>query len=183
MVDYVRITVDDEGLRRLGERFTTELVNRAAAVVSKYTAKVRSEARKIIEEEGYRDTGELIRRIHPSLAVYVDRVVGEVNAVSTYARFIHEGAEHVGDNIAPHFVSFKTAPGLLTWAKRHGIIEFRNGNWYFIDKNNQEHLISDINKSGLSVMARATKFFEKPFDAEKGNFIAELSGLVGGVNA
>ena len=175
------ISISSEDLERLERKYGDELTLKAVNLIKTYTNIVTRDAKEIINDEGYRDTGRLINSIKPSLKVYATKVAGEVNAGTEYARFIHEGAEHEGNGeITSHFVPFSVAPKLLAWAKRHNIIKNIRGNWYFIDKDNNENLISDINKSGMRVYTRPTKFFEKPFEAIKEKFVEEMSLLVGG---
>jgi len=173
------IYIVQEDLIKLNEKYGTDLVNKAIKVVDKYTLKIEKEAKKIIDEEGYRDTGKLINSIHSSVVAYARKVQGEVNAGAEYARFIHEGAEHKGNKLVPHFVSFAVAKGLFMWAKRHGVIEKINGTWWYIDKNNQEHAI-DIKTGGLRVYTKQIKFFEKPFESFKKEFVKEMVQMVGG---
>jgi hypothetical protein len=175
------IYIEPTDLEKFEDKYSKELVQKAINVIDKYTLMIQRDAREIIDKEGYRDTGDLINSIKPSVKMYADKVAGEVNSGTKYARFVHEGAEHDGNNLKPHFVSFKIAPSMLQWARRHGIIQKVGQDWAYIDKSNQEHIIKNINTSGIKVYTRATKFFEKPFEALKDKFIEEMNGLMEGV--
>jgi hypothetical protein len=198
-MDGVRIKLDAESIRRLEEKYGVELVDKAAQVVDVYTRKIAVEAKRIISDEGHRDTGKLINSIKPSLKAYATKIVGEVNAGAKYARFIHEGAKHDGDDIKPHFVPFRVAETLWQWLVRHDIIyrktktgkrAKRSSNaastssekWYFTSKRTGKEYPVSKAKGGWVVMARPTKFFERPFEALKDEFVAEMSALVGGSN-
>lgn len=172
------VYIEAEGLEELENKYTHELVQKTIKVIEKYTAIIERDAKKIITNEGYRDTGRLINSIKPQVMVYGTKIVGKINSGTKYARFIHEGAEHEGDKIVSHFVPFSQAPSLLAWAKKHEIIQKIRGSWYFIDKNNQENLIRDISKSGMRVYTRPTKFFEKPFESIKEKFTDEMANLI-----
>ena len=181
-MDGMRIQFDIATLEAFEERYGEQLLDKALQKIDLYTKKIRREAQAIINEENYRDTGQLIRRITPSLQAYGDRVVGEVNAETSYATYIHEGAyreDHTSKNpkVRPHFVPFSVAPSLLTWAKRNKVIEQIQGRWYFIGKDNQEYPIN-IDKGGLPVMSRPTKFFERPFEEIKEQYVEDMAGLV-----
>ena len=176
-MDGMRVQVDIATIEAFEERYGERLVDKALQMIDLYTRKIRREAQRIIKDEDYRDTGQLIRRITPSLQTYGDKVVGEVNAETDYAIYIHDGAKHVGDQIVPHFVPFSVAPSLLQWAKRNKKIEQIQGRWYFIGKNNQEYPIN-IDKGGMMVMTRPTKFFEKPYEGIKDQYVEDMANLV-----
>ncbi len=175
------IYIVQKDLAKLNEKYDERLVNKAIKVVDKYTLMIESDAKEIIKSEGAIDQGGLIGSIHSSVMAYAEKIKGEVGTVKEYSRFIHEGAEHKGDKIVPHYVPFDVVEGngLFIWAKRHKVIEKINGTWWYIDKNNQEHAI-DIETGGLKVYSKPIKFFEKPFESLKEQFVKELAEIVGG---
>lgn len=178
----VNIYIPKEDLEKIQNKYGEELTKKAYDIMDDFTERVSREAKIILEDN--KDTGDLIRSIDKSVKVYLNKISGEISTGEKYARFIHEGAKHDekdGGKIKPHFVKFSVAPTLLKWAKRHKVIQQIRGDWYFIDKENKEHLINDIDNSGLMVYTRATKFFEKPFNELKDKFIKEMSELVGGI--
>ena len=181
-MDGMRVQVDIATIEAFEERYGERLVDKALQMIDLYTRKIRREAQKIIKDEDYRDTGQLIRRITPSLQTYGDKVVGEVNAETDYAIYIHDGAyreDHSSSNskVRPHFVPFSVAPSLLQWAKRNKKIQQIQGRWYFIGKDNQEYPIN-IDKGGMMVMTRPTKFFEKPYEEIKDKYVEDMAGLI-----
>lgn len=177
------ISIDATNLKQLEIKYGEELTNKAKNIISKYVSIIERDAKQIINDEEKIDTGRLLNSIKSSLSIYanLNGLAGKVYSGTKYARFIHEGAEHDGNNIKPHFVKFSTAPSLLKWAIRHKKIEKINGDYCFIDNNNQEHVINNIKNSGMMVYNKPIKFFEIPFEKIKDEFVREMSNLVGGV--
>lgn len=173
--DYFKIVVNEDDVKKLFDKYGQDLTEKATKVVTKYTNKISNEAKKIIDDYKYRDTGRLINSIKPSLYAYRDRIVGEVNAGTDYAEYIHEGAKHVSENsFERFFVPFKVAPKLFTWAVRNNVIENIDG-IYRLVKTGQ---IVEPNKGGLLVQIAPTKYFEKPFNEYKDKFVEEVSNIV-----
>ena len=174
MADRVNITVNTEDLKQLYSKYGESLTNKAVSVVRKYTNKIANEAKQIIDEHDYRDTGRLINSIKPTVRAYGEKVTGRIAAGTKYARFIHEGAKHQGDEIVPFFVPFKTAPSLWKWALRNKAV-IRKGDEYRLAKNNQ---VVKPDKGGLMVKIKPAKYFEKPYEKYKDKFIVECKNLI-----
>ena len=123
--NYFKVVVNQDELNKLFDKYGEDLTEKAIKVVNKYTNKITNEAKEIIDDYGYRDTGRLINSIKPSIYAYVDRVMGEVNAGTKYAKAIHEGAntQHQAVKNRKIFVPFRVAPSLYKWAKRNKVIE------------------------------------------------------------
>lgn len=178
MDDEVRIELNQDDINKLKQTYGEEIFNKVLVITQTYNQKITTEAKEIIKQEQKIDTGRLRNSIKSSAKVYANKVVGEVYSGTKYARFVHEGAKHQGNELVSHFVSFGKVPSLLIWAKRHKLIEIINGSYYFIDKNNQEHPIDDINESGLNVYSKAIKFLEEPFNKYKPMYINDLENLI-----
>lgn len=174
MSDYFKIIVDQENLDKLLDKFDGRLVERAVKVVNKYTAIVARESKKIIDDHKYRDTGRLINSIKPSVKAYADRVKGEVNAGTKYARFIHEGAKHNGKAVERFFVPFKVAPSLFKWAVRNDVVENIDGVYRLVSSGQ----IVEPDSGGLMVHIAPAKYFEKPYNEYKEKFAEELAKIV-----
>lgn len=175
--NYFKVTVDDKGIQRLFDKYGQELTEKSVRVINKYTNKVSNEAKKIIDEYKYRDTGRLINSIKPSISIYTKKVVGEVNASTKYARYIHDGARHPtkeSKNTERFFVPFKKAPSLYTWAKRNKVIETIDG----VDRLTSTGQVVAPDKGGLLVHIAPTKYFEKPFNKYKKQFVKEISNII-----
>ncbi|WP_129596028.1 HK97 gp10 family phage protein [Anaerophilus nitritogenes] len=174
MDDRISIEIDIDTLRRLEERYGQRQIEGAKRIIEKYTNIVSREAKQIINDYGYRDTGRLINSIKPSLLVYTNKIQGWVKAGTKYARFIHEGAEHEGDDIVKHFVPFRVAPTLLQWALRHDVIIKVDGVYRMFDTG----AYVDPAKGGLRVTVAPTKFFSKPYEENKEKFLQEMRQLI-----
>lgn len=175
--NYFKVTVNDKGIQRLFDKYGQELTEKSVRVINKYTNKVSNEAKKIIDENKYRDTGRLINSIKPSISVYAERIVGEVNAGTKYARYIHDGARHPTEgskNTERFFAPFKKAPSLYTWAKRNKVIETIDG----VDRLTSTGQVVTPDKGGLLVHIAPTKYFEKPFNKYKEQFVKEISNII-----
>lgn len=175
--DYFKIVVNEDDVKKLFDKYGEDLTEKAIKVVTKYANKVSNEARKIVDDYKYRDTGRLITSIQPSLYAYADRIVGEVNAGADYAKAIHEGAKHPvegSENTEPFFVPFKVAPKLFTWAVRNHAIENIDG-VYRLASTGQ---IVEPDRGGLMVHIAPTKYFEKPFNEYKDKFVKEVSNII-----
>lgn len=189
MSDYINVSLDEEQLNRLINAYGEESVNRAIQITRSYTTKVQNEARNIIQEAGKVNTSRLINSIQQIISINHDKIVGEVNAATKYARFIHEGAKHdeAGD-IKPFFVPFRIAPSLLSWAKRKKVIyqktlkgKKRNGykrgdQWYFQASSGKEYKV-DIKNGGMIVEHEPLKYLEKPFNENVDSFLEEISKI------
>ena len=175
--NYFKVVVNQDELNKLFDKYGEDLTEKAIKVVNKYTNKITNEAKEIIDDYGYRDTGRLINSIKPSIYAYVDRVMGEVNAGTKYAKAIHEGAKHPikgSEHTERFFVPFRVAPSLFTWAVRNKVIESIDG-VYRLASTGQ---VVEPNKGGLLVHIAPAKYFEKPFNKYKGQFIEEVSAII-----
>lgn len=175
--DYFNIVVEQERLEQLFSKYGKDLTEKAIRVTTKYTNKIASEAKEIIDEHQYRDTGRLINSIKPSIHAYADRIVGEVNAGTKYAKFIHDGARHPvkgSEETERFFVPFKIAPSLYKWAKRNRVIETVDG----VDRLVSSGQAVSPSKGGLLVHIKAAKYFDKPFNKYKDQFIEEISNVI-----
>lgn len=181
--DNIRIEVSQEDLDRITQRYGKELVGKATGVMLNYTKKTSDTAKDILHKENKIDTGALRRSINPTLQIYgKDIIKGEINAGEPYARFVHEGVKHKNGTLRRYFVPFKVAPKLKAWAKRHGKLKKRQKNkqtrWYFVDSNGKEHAVN-LDKGGLMVYQRPTKFFSKPFEESiKEDYINDMSKII-----
>lgn len=176
--NYFKIVVNQDQLDRLFKKYGEDLTEKAIRVTTKYTNKIANEAKEIIDDYRYRDTGRLINSIKPSIHAYVDKIVGEVNAGTKYAKFIHDGAKHPtpgSEETERFFVPFRVAPSLYKWAKRNKVIETIDG----VDRLVSTGQVVYPNKGGLLVHITPTKYFEKPFNKYKEQFIQEISEIVG----
>ena len=77
--NYFKIVVNQDQLDRLFKKYGEDLTEKAIRVTTKYTNKIANEAKEIIDDYRYRDTGRLINSIKPSIHAYVDKIVGEVS--------------------------------------------------------------------------------------------------------
>ncbi len=175
--NYFKIVMEQEQLKKLFDKYGEDLTKKAIGVTTKYTNKIARDAKEIIDKYKYRDTGRLINSIKPSIHAYADRIVGEVNAGTKYAKFIHEGAKHKpgSEETERFFVPFRVAPSLYKWAKRNRVIETIDG----VDRLVSTGQVVYPNKGGLLVHIAPTKYFEKPFNEYKNQFIKEISEIVG----
>lgn len=174
--NYFKIVVDQEQLKKLFDKYGENLTGKAVKVVNKYTNKIVNEGKKIIDDNKYRDTGRLINSLKPSMQAYADRVVGEARAGTKYARFIHDGAKHIlgTDRTERFFVPFKVSPSLYQWAKRNRVIETIDG----VDRLVSTGQVVYPDKGGLLVHIAPTKFFEKPFNEYKEQFVEEIANII-----
>lgn len=175
--EYFKIVVDQKNLEKLFNKYGEELTEKAVRVTNKYTNIITNEAKEIIDDYSYRDTGRLINSIKPSIRAYADRVVGEVNAGTKYAKFIHDGARHPtegSEETERFFVPFNKAPSLFKWAVRNGVIETIDGVYRLVSTGQ----IVQPDKGGLLVHIAPTKYFEKPFNEYKNQFIREISNII-----
>lgn len=190
MSDGLRIRVDQQALQRLIDRFGQSKIDRIQRVTLNYSERVAREAKKIIRDEKHVDTGRTVNSISPNVRIYGNRILGQVNAGTKYARFIHEGAEHLSDSqIVPHFVPFSISPSLLLWAKRNKVVyqktktgAIRKGSkkgdkWYMKSKSGKEYRI-DIKKGGLPVMMKPTLFFTIPFNNLKDDYVRDVTAII-----
>ena len=67
------------------------------------------------------------------------------------------------------------APSLYKWAKRNRVIETIDG----VDRLVSTGQVVYPNKGGLLVHIAPTKYFEKPFNEYKDQFVKEISEIVG----
>lgn len=174
---HFKIKVDEKSLNHLFEHYGENMATKAIKVTNKYTNKIVRESKEIIHDYMYRDTGRLINSIKPSLYIYADKIVGEVNAGAKYARFIHDGARHPkGDpeKTERFFVPFKAAPSLYKWAKRHKVIHTVNG----VDEYFDTGQTVSPDTGGLLVHIVPAKYFEKPFNEYKDKFVEEMSNIL-----
>ncbi len=175
MSDYFRIVVDQRELEELIDQYGRELPQKAIRVVTKYSNIIARDSKEILDDYNYRDTGRLINSIKPSIRAYADRITGEVNAGTNYARFVHEGAKHTSDSTTErHFVPFSVAPGLFRWALRNGVIETIDGVYRLVSTGQ----VVQPNRGGLLVHIKPTKFFEKPYNEYKEKFIEEIATIL-----
>lgn len=175
--EYFKIKIDEKSMEHLFEHYGENMAVKAMKITNKYTNIITREAKKIIDDYKYRDTGRFINSIKPSLYLYADRVVGEVNAGTKYAKFIHDGARHpTEDSEATErfFVPFVKAPSLFKWAKRNKVIETIDG----IERLVSTGQVVQPDKGGLLVHIAPTKYFEKPFNKYKDKFIEEISNII-----
>ncbi|GMG96253.1 HK97 gp10 family phage protein [Tepidimicrobium xylanilyticum] len=175
--NYFKIVVNQDKLDKLFSKYGEELTEKAIRVVNKYTNKISNEAKKIIDESGYRDTGRLINSIKHSIYAYIDRIIGEVNGGTKYAQYIHEGVKHPtksSERTVPFFVPFKVAPTLFKWAVRNKVIESIDG-VYRLASTGQ---IVEPDRGGLQVHIAPAKYFEKPFNQYKDQFVEEVSNII-----
>ena len=102
--------------------------------------------------------------------------MGEVNAGTKYAKAIHEGAKHKpgSEETERFFVPFEKAPSLYKWAKRNKVIETIDG----VDRLVSTGQVVYPDKGGLLVHIAPTKYFEKPFNKYKAQFIEEVSNII-----
>lgn len=178
--DYFSIVVEQEQLEQLFDKYGNELTEKAIQATSKYTNKIARDAKELIDEHQYRDTSRLINSIKPSLHAYKDRVTGEVNAGTDYAKYIHEGARHPTEgskDTERFFVPFRVAPSLYKWAKRNKVIETVDG----VDRLASTGQKVSPAKGGLLVHIKPVRYFEKPFNKYKDQFIEEISNIVNGI--
>ena len=175
MSDYFKIVVDQKELDNLIKEYGKELPKKAIKTVSKYANIIARDSKEILEDYNYRDTGRLINSIKPSIRAYANKITGEVNVGTNYARFIHEGAKHTSDtNTERHFVPFSVAPGLYKWAKKNKVIKTIDG----ADRLASTGQVVYPNKGGLLVHIAPTKFFEKPYSEYKEKFIEEITTIL-----
>lgn len=175
MSDYFKIVVDQKELDDLIKEYGKELPRKAIKTVTKYANIIARDSKEILDDYNYRDTGRLINSIKPSIRAYADKITGEVNAGTDYARFIHEGAKRTsGTSTERHFVPFSVAPGLYKWAKRNKVIETIDG----VDRLVSTGQVVYPNKGGLLVHIAPTKFFEKPYNEYKEKFIEEITTIL-----
>lgn len=190
MANGLSVTVDPQALQRLINRFGQVKIDRIRQVTINYTERLARESKKIIRDEKHIDTGRTVNSISPNVRIYGNRILGQVNAGTKYARFVHEGAEHLSDTqIVPHFVPFNIAPSLLLWAKRNKVVyqktktgAIRKGSkkgdkWYMKSKSGKEYRI-DIKKGGLPVMMKPTLFFKIPFDNMKNDYVRDVTAVM-----
>lgn len=163
MANRLEIRLDTASLDELALRYGSMATAKAVNATRTYTQKLQRQARSMLQEKGKVDTGELIRRIQPGVSEYGDVVQGQVNAGAKYSRFIHEGAEHNGQQIAPHFVPFAVAPSLLLWAKRNRVVQKKGDKWYFKAASGRDYPIN-IRKGGLMVKQEPIPYFRVPFE-------------------
>lgn len=174
MGDRARISIDQESMNRLIRFYGEESLGRIQQVTLNYTEKVARDAKTILRNKKRVDTGRTVNSISPNVRVYSNKVIGQVNSATKYARFIHEGAEHESDTvIVAHFVPFKIAPSLLLWAKRKRIIFRKNKKWYMKSKRGKEYRIN-LEKGGLPVLMEPTLFFETPFNRYKDQYLSDV---------
>ena len=179
--EIISATISQQSIEAIQRRYGTDFSNKVIRITKKYAGDdgyIKRDAKRIIEDAGQRNTGDLINLIKPSVRIYANRVVGEIKAGTNYAKFIHDGAKHDGSQVKPHFVSFGVAPSLLAWAMRHKKVKMIGGKWYFIDKQGQKSRIKNIAKSGMVVSQQPLKYFEKPFKKYAQKYVDELRRLL-----
>lgn len=189
MNDRINVVIDDTDLAYLEHRYGAKLMNKALRVTNLYVSHMQRNAQVIINDSGHVDTGKLVGSIKSKVNASNRKITGEVYSGSKYARFIHEGAKHEGEEIKPHFVPFAVAPSLLTWAKRNKVIyqkqasgrlrknPRRNGDWYFMSKKGKEYPIS-VQKGGLMVKQEPVKFFSLPFEQLAPEYLERMAQIV-----
>lgn len=171
---HFNIKVDEEKIKKLFDKYGKDLTEKTMKVVDRYTLKVTNEAKEIIDDFGYRDTGRLINAIKPSLRAYKDKYVGRVNAGTKYAKVIHDGAKHVNGDIQKFFVPFAKAPSLFKWAVRNNVI-YKIDGIYRLASTGQ---IVEPDKGGLQVQIVPAKYFDKPFNKYKDQFVKDMMELI-----
>lgn len=175
--EHLKITVDKEGLDKILNEYSENMAVKAIKIVNKYTNIIANESKEIIDDYMYRDTGRLITSIKPSMKIYTDRIVGEVNAGTKYAEAIHEGAKHPtkdSKETERFFVPFNKAPSLFKWAVRNKVIEVIDGVYRLVSTGQ----VVEPDKGGLLVHIAPTKYFEKPFNKFKNKFVEEISNIL-----
>lgn len=199
MDDRFSININQEQINSFTRRYTSDFEDKVINLTNLYNMKIARDAKNIITNENRVDTGYLRNSIKIKKARKIRNIIrSEIYSGTKYGRFVHEGAEHNGNNIVPHFVPFNKAPSLLSWAKRHRIIykkmggtsrkrglkgKIRNlkskllGDWYFKSRDGKEHKIN-ISKGGLLVKMEPTKFFEKPVEKYKDEYADKLRRLL-----
>lgn len=187
-MDDIRISIDDERLNQLLARYGETLTQKALQLTRTYQAKLQRDAQLIISDAGHVDTGRLVNAIKQKTETKDGKIVGEVYAGTDYARFIHEGAKHEGEQIKPHFVSFAAAPSLLLWAKRNKVIYQKQDDgrlrrrakagarWYMMNAKGKEYPI-DLEKGGLMVKQEAVKYLTVPFSRLAPEYLARMQEL------
>jgi len=152
----VTIKVDTD---KLGKEYIQDINEKAYRVIQKYSTKVQNEAREILTENQYIDTGRLRGGISASVKRLTNKITGEINTGKTpYAEYLHEGTKHEGNELIRYFVPFSVSPSLYRWAKRKGIEVEQDG--------------------GLMVSHPALKYLEKPFEDNEKAFIKEMEDIV-----
>ncbi len=177
MKDYFKIVINQENLSKLFNRYGEELTEKAVRVVNKYANLTARDAKQIIHDYKYRDTGRLINSIKPSIYAYTEKIAGEVNAGTKYAEAIHEGAKHPiegSEETERFFVPFRVAPSLFKWAVRNKVIETIDGVYRLVSTGQ----IVEPNKGGLLVHIAPTKYFEEPYNKYKDKFIEEMNNII-----
>lgn len=174
-MDSVRISVKEEDLQKLINKYGQDVVQKAINITKNYTERVSRDAKKIVKEENKINTGQLVNSIKPSIKIYASRITGTIKAGAKHARFIHEGAYHESDTeIVPFFVPFSVAPSLLNWAMKKKVIVNEDGEWR-LAKTGQK---INIKKGGLKVRIEPTFFLRKPFEEHVNNFMKEMNEVV-----
>ncbi len=188
----MNIQINQRDYQRLRETYGNDFVQEVVNVTKSFTQRVQRDARTLLREENKIDSGSLINSIKEEVQIYNSRVLGQVYSGTKYARFIHEGAKHEGEEIVPFFVSFKTAPSLRQWAIRKGVIyqKRKDGQrrkrrsvtdqWYMTSKKTGKEYPINLDTGGLKVHIQPTKFLEKPFERYKNQYIQKLQALLRG---
>ena len=188
-MDQIRVAIDDNDLNVLEQRYGAALTQKALRVTNTYVMKLQRDAQVLINEAGHVDTGRLANSIKSKVNADSEKVTGEVYAGTKYARFIHEGAQHEGEEIVPHFVPFAVAPSLLIWAKRNKVIyqkqsdgrmrkRHKSGdNWYMMNARGQEYPV-DVKKGGLPVKQQPVKYFSVPFARLAPEYLARMAAAI-----
>ncbi len=176
------VELDTKMLEKHLKKYDKELLENIKRVANIYNQKIVRDAKEIIRQEDKIDTG----RLRNSIKSNVKNLTLEIYSNTKYARFIHEGAKHDGNNIVPHFVPFKKAPSLLVWAIRNKVIERKSKNgkgkylFKYVFKSKRTGKEYDINPitGGLVVKIMPTKFLEKPFEKYKKQYVKDLSAII-----
>lgn len=186
----VNIQVDPVALQNLINTYGEEKVGEVVQITQTFTQKVQREARDILKQKGRVDTGGLIDSIKQQVNTYNHKVIGQVYTSSKYARFIHEGARHEGATTVPFFVSFKIAPGLRQWAIRKGVIyqKRKDGEkrktrkagdaWYMKSKKTGQEYRVNLQKGGMRVHIKETKFLEVPFEKYVDQYLHKVNRVM-----
>lgn len=175
--EHFKIIVEKEDLDRLFNEHGENMAVKAMKIVNKYTNIITKESKEIIDDYMYRDTGRLINSIKPSIKIYAEKITGEVNAGTKYAKAIHEGAKHPteeSEETERFFVPFDKAPSLFKWAVRNKVIEVIDGVYRLVSTGQVVY----PDEGGLLVHIAPTKYFEKPFDKYKDKFVEEINNIL-----
>lgn len=189
----MNIQINQRDYQRLRELYGNDFAKEVVRVTKTFTQRIQRDARETLVTEGKVDSGALVNSIKEEVRLYNAKVLGQVYSGTKYARFIHEGAKHEGEEIVPFFVSFKKAPSLRQWAIRKGIIYKRTNNrrttmdkllgrnkdkWYMTSQKTGKEYRVDIKKGGLKVNIQPTLFLEKPFERYKEQYLRKVQELV-----